>query len=232
MKVVIPDLVSNSYFPAIAAVEMGFFKEEGLDAELEMIYPVDNCYRALRDGKCDFVGGSAHSVPAAFTEWQGAKLLGTLAKHTYWFLIMRSDLKAKRGDVTALDVKVRAHDQEPVGVLRQRAEEFDAVPFRKGRRRRMRRAADEVGLAVPQRLVAFADRIDQLEFGIEAFFLEEAHLHRGDGGEIRIGDEIGNDDFHETLLLPFIRQRHDPVAVLECAAQHRILQLHVERSGI
>ena len=28
MKVVIPDLVSNSYFPAIAAVEMGFFKAE------------------------------------------------------------------------------------------------------------------------------------------------------------------------------------------------------------
>jgi hypothetical protein len=28
MKVVIPDLVSNSYFPAIAAVEMGFFKEK------------------------------------------------------------------------------------------------------------------------------------------------------------------------------------------------------------
>ncbi|HEY5966008.1 MAG TPA: ABC transporter substrate-binding protein [Xanthobacteraceae bacterium] len=105
MKVVIPDLVSNSYFPAIAAVEMGFFKEEGLDADLEMIYPVDNCYRALRDGKCDFVGGSAHSVPAAFTEWQGVKLLGTLAKHTYWFLIMRSDLKAKRGDVEVVKGK-------------------------------------------------------------------------------------------------------------------------------
>ena len=51
MKVVIPDLVSNSYFPAIAAVEMGFFKEEGLDAELELIYPVGKCYEALRDGK-------------------------------------------------------------------------------------------------------------------------------------------------------------------------------------
>ena len=100
MKVVIPDLVSNSYFPAIAAVEMGFFKEEGLDAELELIYPVDNCYRALRDGKCDFVGGSAHSVPSAFPEWQGAKLLGTLAQGTYWFLIMRKDLNAKRGDLS------------------------------------------------------------------------------------------------------------------------------------
>jgi NitT/TauT family transport system substrate-binding protein len=102
MKVVIPDLVSNSYFPTIAAVEMGFFKDEGIDAELELIYPVDNCYRALRDGKCDFVGGSAHSVPSAFAEWQGAKLLGTLAQGTYWFLIMRSDLNAKRGDLSCV----------------------------------------------------------------------------------------------------------------------------------
>jgi ABC-type nitrate/sulfonate/bicarbonate transport system substrate-binding protein len=102
MKVVIPDLVSNSYFPAIAAVEMGFFKEEGLDAELELIYPVDNCYRALRDGKCDFVGGSAHSMPSAFAEWQGAKFLGALAQGTYWFLVMRADLKARRGDLSVV----------------------------------------------------------------------------------------------------------------------------------
>ena len=28
MKIAIPDLISNSYFPAAAAVELGFFKEE------------------------------------------------------------------------------------------------------------------------------------------------------------------------------------------------------------
>ena len=105
MKVVIPDLVSNSYFPAIAAVEMGFFKEEGIDAELELIYPVGKCYDALRDGKADFVGGSSHSAPTAFPEWQGVKLLGALAQHTYWFLIMRSDLKVKRGDIAAVKGK-------------------------------------------------------------------------------------------------------------------------------
>src|ERR1700745_1615576 len=99
MKVVIPDLVSNSYFPAIAAVEMGFFKEEGLDAELELIYPVGKCYEALRDGKADFVGGSSHSAPTAFPEWNGVKFLGALAQHTYWFLIMRAGLNVKRGDV-------------------------------------------------------------------------------------------------------------------------------------
>jgi NitT/TauT family transport system substrate-binding protein len=105
MKVVIPDLVSNSYFPAIAAVEMGFFKEEGLDAELELIYPVGKCYDALRDGKADFVGGSSHSAPTAFPEWQGVKFLGALAQHTYWFLIMRKDLNVKRGDVAAVKGK-------------------------------------------------------------------------------------------------------------------------------
>jgi NitT/TauT family transport system substrate-binding protein len=105
MKVVIPDLVSNSYFPAIAAVEMGFFKEEGLDAELELIYPVGKCYEALRDGKADFVGGSSHSAPTAFPEWNGVKFLGALAQHTYWFLIMRTDLNVKRGDVAAVKGK-------------------------------------------------------------------------------------------------------------------------------
>src|ERR1700754_4194778 len=105
MKVVIPDLVSNSYFPAIAAVEMGFFKEEGLDAELELIYPVGKCYEALRDGKADFVGGSSHSAPTAFKEWQGVKFLGALAQNTYWFLVMRSDLNAKRGDLSIVKGK-------------------------------------------------------------------------------------------------------------------------------
>ena len=105
MKVVIPDLVSNSYFPAIAAVEMGFFKQEGIDAELELIYPVGKCYDALRDGKADFVGGSSHSAPTAFPEWQGVKFLGALAQHTYWFLIMRADLKVKRGDIAAVKGK-------------------------------------------------------------------------------------------------------------------------------
>ena len=100
MKIVIPDLVSNSYFPSIAAVELGFFKQEGLDVELELVFPVNKSYEWLRDGKADFVGGSAHSILAAFPEWRGAKLLGALAQGMYWFLIMRADLKAKRGDVS------------------------------------------------------------------------------------------------------------------------------------
>jgi len=75
MKIAVPDLISNSYFPAAAAVELGFFKQEGLDVSLELIFPVDQAYAALRDGAVDFVGGSAHSALAAFPEWRGVRLL-------------------------------------------------------------------------------------------------------------------------------------------------------------
>src|SRR5438552_11357071 len=99
MKLAIPDLISNSYFPALAAAELGFFEREGLDVALELIFPVDKAYEALRDGAVDFVGGSAHSALAAFPEWQGVRLLCAQARHMYWFLVMRSDLRPVRGDV-------------------------------------------------------------------------------------------------------------------------------------
>ena len=102
MKIAIPDLISNSYFPAAAAVELGFFKEEGLQMELELIFPVDRTLEVLRDGDIQFVGGSAHSTPHAFPEWEGGKLLASLAQGMYWFLILRTNLNAKRGDVEAV----------------------------------------------------------------------------------------------------------------------------------
>ncbi len=102
MKLAVPDLISNSYFPAVAAVELGFFKTEGLEVELELVFPVDRAYRELRDGAVDFVGGSAHSVLAAFPEWHGAKLLCAQAQGMYWFLVMRADLDARRGDIGAV----------------------------------------------------------------------------------------------------------------------------------
>src|SRR6202140_2773338 len=102
MKLAVPDMISNSYFPAEAAVELGFFREEGLDVSLEMIFPVDKAYEALRDGKVDFVGGSAHSALAAFPQWQGVKLICAQAQGMYWFLVMHKDFAAKRGDVGAV----------------------------------------------------------------------------------------------------------------------------------
>lgn len=102
MKLAVPDLISNSYFPAAAAVELGFLRAEGLDVSLELIFPVDAAYRALAEGKIDFVGGSAHSALAAFPEFAGVKLLCAQAQGMYWFLVMRADLKATRGDLSVV----------------------------------------------------------------------------------------------------------------------------------
>jgi ABC-type nitrate/sulfonate/bicarbonate transport system substrate-binding protein len=99
MKLAVPDMISNSYFPAIAAIELGLFREEGLDVELELIFPVDKAYAALRDGAVDLVGGSAHSALAAFPQWQGVKLLCAQAQGMYWFLVMHRDFGAQRGDI-------------------------------------------------------------------------------------------------------------------------------------
>ncbi|MEA2745354.1 MAG: hypothetical protein QOG25_3725 [Acetobacteraceae bacterium] len=102
MRLAIPDLISNSYFPALAAAELGFFEREGIAISAELIFPVDRAYAALRDGEVDFVGGAAHGALAAFPEWRGVRLLGALAQGMYWFLVMRADLGIARGDLAAL----------------------------------------------------------------------------------------------------------------------------------
>jgi ABC-type nitrate/sulfonate/bicarbonate transport system substrate-binding protein len=96
----VPDLVSNSYFPGIAAVELGFFRAEGLDARTELIFPNYRTFEALRDGSVDFVAGPAHAALRACPRWQGLKLLGALAQGTFWVLVMRSDLATTPGDVS------------------------------------------------------------------------------------------------------------------------------------
>ena len=48
LKLAVPDMLSNSYFPALAAVELGFFRNEGLDVSLELMSPADKAYAAMR----------------------------------------------------------------------------------------------------------------------------------------------------------------------------------------
>jgi NitT/TauT family transport system substrate-binding protein len=102
LRVAIPDLISPSYFPAIAAVELGCFRQEGFDATLELLYPVTQTYEELREGRLDFVGGASHAALYAFKDWQGGKLLCALAQHMYWFLVVRKDLNARRGDLSVV----------------------------------------------------------------------------------------------------------------------------------
>lgn len=102
MRIAVPDLISNSYFPALAAAELGCLREEGIDASIELLFPVDAAYRALEAGEIQVVAGSAHSALAAFPEWRGVKLLAAQSQGMYWFLVMRTELQARRGDVSAL----------------------------------------------------------------------------------------------------------------------------------
>jgi ABC-type nitrate/sulfonate/bicarbonate transport system substrate-binding protein len=102
MKIAVPDLISNSYFPAVAAVELGCLHEEGLDASIELLFPVDAAYRALASGEIDVVAGSAHSALAAFPEWRGVRLLAAQSQGMYWFLVMRSDLDPVRNDLSVV----------------------------------------------------------------------------------------------------------------------------------
>ena len=98
VRVAIPDLVSPSYFPAIAAVELGFLP----DATIELLYPVTKTYEQLREGQLDFVGGAAHAVLYAFKDWQGARLLCALAQRMYWFLVVHQQFKPQRGELAVL----------------------------------------------------------------------------------------------------------------------------------
>lgn len=105
LKLAVPDMVSPSYFPAEAAIELGFFRSVGLDVSLELVFPVDRAYAELRDGKIDIVAGSAHSALAAFPRFKGAKLLCAQSQGMYWFLVVHAEFGAKRGDFSVLKGK-------------------------------------------------------------------------------------------------------------------------------
>jgi ABC-type nitrate/sulfonate/bicarbonate transport system substrate-binding protein len=119
LRVAIPDLISPSYFPAIAAVELGCFRQEGFDATVELLFPVTKTYEELREGRLDFVGGASHAALYAFKDWQGGKLLCALAQHMYWFLVVRRDLDAKPGDLEVVRGQRIGAAPGPVDGLKQ-----------------------------------------------------------------------------------------------------------------
>ncbi len=100
MRIAVPDLISPSYFPALAAVELGFFAREGLDMTHDLRAPANRTYEDMRDGEVDFVASEAHAALAAFPDWRGVKLLCAQGQGMYWFLVMRSDIGAVRNDLS------------------------------------------------------------------------------------------------------------------------------------
>jgi ABC-type nitrate/sulfonate/bicarbonate transport system substrate-binding protein len=102
MRIAAVDLVSNTCFPALAADELGFFKDEGLDVRITLV-PMLGATRALKDGSADaMIAGSVFDLLTDFPGWRGAKLAVALSQGTPWLLTVRADLAARRGDLQAL----------------------------------------------------------------------------------------------------------------------------------
>jgi NitT/TauT family transport system substrate-binding protein len=102
MRIAAVDLISNTCFPVLAADELGLFKAEGLDVEIELI-PALQSTRALRLGVVDLMAaGSIYDILTEFPEWNGAKVVVALSQGTPWLLVVRSSLAAKRGDIGAV----------------------------------------------------------------------------------------------------------------------------------
>ena len=115
----VADLDSPSYFVATAAVELGFFKEQGIDAELERVFGAKDGPERLRAGTLHFFGGPAYAATRAFPAWRGAKLLCALSQYSYWFMAIRADLNVKRGDLNALNgLRIASSMESPVLGLR------------------------------------------------------------------------------------------------------------------
>ncbi len=128
MRLALPDLVSPSYFPAIAAVDLGLMRENGLNIQLKTIFPVPKAVHELRDGEVDFVAGPAHAALSAFPKWGGAKLVCALSENTFWYLVVRADIPVERGQLTQLhDLRIGAAPGPDIG-LRQLLESAGVDP--------------------------------------------------------------------------------------------------------
>jgi ABC-type nitrate/sulfonate/bicarbonate transport system substrate-binding protein len=122
-RIAVPDLVTNSYFPALAAEELGCYRAAGLEAHVELLTPAPQAMAALRDGQVDFVVTGAHSALAAFPGGRGGKLAVAVAQGTPWLLVLRADLPAARGDVQAVrGLRIGAAPGPDAALLRLLAE--------------------------------------------------------------------------------------------------------------
>jgi ABC-type nitrate/sulfonate/bicarbonate transport system substrate-binding protein len=128
MRIATVDLISNTCFPLLAADELGLFKAEGLDVSIEL---VPTGVQALRSGDVDLLAdGAVYRIPREFPGWKGAKLVVALSQGTPWLLVVRADLAAKQGDLSAIKgLRLRA-GKGPVEALKQMAIRAGILPGR------------------------------------------------------------------------------------------------------
>lgn len=185
-RLVVADLDSPSYFVATAAVELGFFREEGIDAEVERAYGALNGPERLRNGEVHFLGGPAYMATRAFPGWKGVKLLCALAQYSYWFLAVRADLDVKRGDVNALKgLRISSSTAFPEVGLRHLLKQAGIDLER-----------DRISI-VP--LPNTKDEHLKYRVGVEALRQNIADAYWGNGMRLAIGEKLGVAKVHLDL---------------------------------
>ena len=184
-RIWVADLDSPSYFVATAAVELGYFKREGID--IEFIYNTREGPRLLREGKLDFIGGPAYVGLRAFPEWKGAKLLCALAQYSYWFLAVRQDLDAKRGDLAALKgLRISAAVADPGKGLQYMLTEAGLDLER-----------DKIELVPPP--PSYGDKGFMARNGIDSITQGLADAYWGNGMRVALGEKLGIAKLHLDL---------------------------------
>jgi NitT/TauT family transport system substrate-binding protein len=181
----VADFDSPSYFVATAAVELGYFKREGID--IEFVYNTREGPALLRDGKLDFIGGPAFAALRAFPAWKGAKLLCALAQNTYWFLAVRRDLDVKRGDLTALKgLRISSAVADPGSLLRYMLMEAGLDLER-----------DKIQVVPPP--PSYGDKGFMARNGIDAITQGLADAYWGNGMRVALGEKLGIAKLHLDL---------------------------------
>ena len=129
MRIATVDLISNTVFPLLAADELGLFKAEGLDVSIEL---EPRGVQALRSGDVDLVAtGAVYHILTEFPEWKGAKVVVALSQGTPWLLVVRADLAAAKGDLSAIKgLRLSAAGGGPVQALKQMVIGAGIVPGR------------------------------------------------------------------------------------------------------
>lgn len=185
-RLVVADLDSPSYFVATAAVELGYFREEGIDAELERAYGALNGPERLRNGEIHFLGGPAYMATRAFPGWKGVKLLCALAQYSYWFLAVRAGLDVRRGDLNALkSLRISSSTAFPEVGLRHLLKQAGIDVER-----------DRVSI-VP--LPSTRDEHLKYRVGVDALDQNIADAYWGNGMRLAIGEKLGVAKVHLDL---------------------------------
>ncbi|HUB97458.1 MAG TPA: ABC transporter substrate-binding protein [Stellaceae bacterium] len=184
-RICVADFDSPSYFVAIAAVELGFFKREGID--IEFVYNTHEGAKLLRDEKLDFIGGPAFMALPGFPDWKGAKILCALSQYSYWFLCVRADLDVKRGDMAALKgLRISAAVADPGKGLRYMLAEAGLDLER-----------DHIRIVPPP--PPYGDKGFMARNGVDAITQNLADAYWGNGMRWALGESLGIAKLHLDL---------------------------------